>query len=482
MQPFVSPQLAIIIMAAISVLLIAYGAYSRRRLNESSSDYLYAGRNVGIALSSATIIATWVTSNTVMAAPEQAYTLGVIGLIAYSLAGLALVLFAPLANRIKKLMPSGYSSGEFIKIRYGQKAWLIYMILATYYFLGFLVSQAMAGGLLLQALTGLDYKVGMLTIMVVCALYTIQGGLKAIFGTDFILCLLIMGALAVTAIFVVSGMDVGTIYSGVMADDPDRLNAAIGGGIMFLGSQVLFCCGEIFHSNIWWQRVHAAKARTAGRSFLVAGLIFIPIPVVAGMTAFVAIANNYDIPQVNMVFPIVASELLGAAGGVLVLIVVFSALAATISSILHAASNLLVHDIIRQKVKPDLNEDKAARYVKLTVLGLSLFTIAVAWAPQASIYQVLLLTGPAVASMIWPITYGIFNKKVNHIAVSWAMVAGMATGLAGYFIVSSYSAAIFSALTSGLVLVVATKLRPDSTFRWRDLAESSSPQNSQVPE
>ncbi|WP_214291070.1 hypothetical protein, partial [Escherichia coli] len=92
------------------------------------------GRNVGLALGTATLVAAWITGNTTMAAPELAYNVGLIGSLAISTMGLSLAMFAPLASRIKRLMPQGYSSGEFIRRRYGSLAWKLYLILAVYYF------------------------------------------------------------------------------------------------------------------------------------------------------------------------------------------------------------------------------------------------------------------------------------------------------------------------------------------------------------
>lgn len=471
MNTFISPTLALLVIGGLSIVLLSFGHYVSKRLIKSSNDYLYAGRNVGLALSTATLIAAWVTGNTTMAAPEQGYTIGLIGSIAFSTAGLCLVIFAPLALRIKKLMPNGYTSGDFMRVRFGSGIWKVYILLAVYYFMGFLATQAMAGGILLQALSGLDYKVGMLTIMVVCTLYTLKGGLKAILATDFLLSLLILGTLAVAAIWAYSTFGMDTIHAAVMAEKPSTFNMLTAAGLMYLGSNFLFSCGEIFHSNIWWQRIYASNVKVAAKSFVIAGVIWFAVPIVAGSLAFIAIANGYEIPQVNMVFPIVVSNVIGPLGAVLVLIIIYSALASTVSSLLTSSSNLIVQDIYRGMLRPQATDEMAARYVKYTILALSLLTVLLVWAPRDSIYKVLLLTGPAVASMTWPIAMGIYLKHTNRNAPMWAMLLGMAAGLLGYFMVSPYSAAIFSTVVSGGIMIISTRMAPDHTFEWDHLNE-----------
>lgn len=472
MKSFISPELAIFVIIAMSACIILFGIYVSKKHIKNSSDYLYAGRNVGLALGTATLVAAWITGNTTMAAPEMAYNVGLIGSVAISTMGLSLLLFAPLAIRIKRLMPNGYSSGDFIRSRYGINAWRLYLVLSVYYFIGFLVTQAMAGGILLNALSGLDYKVGMLSIMAVCTIYTLKGGLKAILATDFLLSVLILGSLFAVAFWSYNNVDISTVYNDVREVKPDNLNLITAAGLMFLGGNFLFGCGEIFHSNIWWQRVYASSEKTASKSFILAGLIWFAVPIVAGSLAFIAISNNYDVPQVNMVFPIVVSEIMGTTGSIMVMVIIYAALASTVSSLLTASSGLIINDIYRGMINKSADDKKVSKYVKLAIVILAMLTVAVAWNPQQSMYIVLLLTGPAVASMIWPIVFGMFRRETNKESAFWAMLVGMPIGLLGYFYISPYSAAILSAVSSGVVVYSLTKFKPNVSFEWDELNEA----------
>ena len=64
--------LGIIVVVALGAVWMAIGLWVARRMR-AADDYVVAGRNVGIALGSATILATWVTGNTVLASPESGY-------------------------------------------------------------------------------------------------------------------------------------------------------------------------------------------------------------------------------------------------------------------------------------------------------------------------------------------------------------------------------------------------------------------------
>lgn len=471
MEVFISAPLALVIVSALSVMLLSFGFFIGKRIKKNSNEYLYAGRNVGLALSTATLIAAWVTGNTTMSAPEQGYTIGILACFGYATAGLSLCIFAPLALRIKKIMPHGCTSGDFVRCRYGKAVWVVFLLISAWYFVGFLMTQAMAGGILLQSLSGLEYHIGMVLIMVVCTIYTLKGGLKAILSTDFIMAMLILVMLLVTAVLAFFKFSPAQVYDGVMASKPELMNVLSGVGIMYLGSNFLFATGEIFHSNIWWQRIYAAKEKVAFRSFILSGLIWTTVPIIAGSLAFVAVAEGYVVPQVNMVFPIVVSKLLGPVGAVLVLIIIYSALASTVSSVLTASSNLLVQDIYKRAFKPNATDEQIVKYVRYTIVGMAVVTVILVWNQPASMYQVLYLTGSAVAATIWPIAFGIYNSHVNKKAVFVAMLCSVGFGLVAYFTISSYAAPVVSALVGLVIIIVGTKLSPDNSFSFDQLDE-----------
>ena len=182
-------------------------------------------------------------------------------------------------------------------------------------------------------------------------------------------------------------------------------------------------------------------------------------------------AEGYVVPQVNMVFPIVVSKLLGPAGAVLVLIIIYSALASTVSSVLTASSNLLVQDIYKRAFRPNATDEQIVKYVRYTIVGMAVVTVILVWNQPASMYQVLYLTGSAVAATIWPIALGIYNSHVNRKAVFVAMLCSVGFGLVAYFTISSYAAPVVSALVGLIIISIGTKISPDNSFSFDQLDE-----------
>ena len=391
-QTFVSPGVAWVIIGLFSVLWIALSAVWARQVR-TTEDYLFAGRNVGLAFATATAMATWVTGNTTLAAPEMAYNVGIWGMIGYSLDGFGLLYFAPLAARIRKLMPHGFTSGDFIRLRYDRKSWYIFLVISTAYFIGWLITQGMGAGLVLQAVSGIPYQVGMVVVIAVCTIYVLMGGMKAIIGTDFIQALLIMILLIPLAILAYAKFGLRSVYEGLMLSAPDRLNLLLPAGLFYAWNTCLFSIGEIFHSNVWWARAYSFRPEINSRAFVISGLAWMTVPIVTGSLALVALAQKFTIPQVNMVFPIVAGQLLGATGGILVLIIVFASLASTIDSILGATADLIVRDVYQVMIRPAATDDEMRRASRWIVLGLGVLTILLSWKYVTSMYLLLLFTG-----------------------------------------------------------------------------------------
>jgi Na+/proline symporter len=468
--PLLSPGIAWALVVVFAVLWIALGVSWGRSGKGDADDYMLAGRNIGLALSTATLMASWVTGNTTLLAPEFGYRNGLWGMLSYALAGLGLILFAPLAIRIKQLMPRGRTSGDFIRLRYGRAAWWVFMVITAVYTLGFLMTQAMGAGILLEALSGFDYRLGMVVVIGVSTIYTLYGGMRAVVGTDFIQSLLIMVLLVVVAVLAFQRFPLELVHTNLSADHPDRLNLLLPAGLLIAWNSALFSMGEVFHNNIWWSRVFSSRSSVVFSSFILGGLAWMTVPIVTGSIGLAALAENIDLPQVNMVFPVMASQLLGAGGAALVFVVVFASLTSTLDSLLASTADLVAEDVVFKLLNPSLTDAQLRRATKLVVVGLGLLTLALSWPRLDSLASVLFFTGALVASTIWPVAYGLYWASANRQAAIAAMVSGSAVGLSAYVLIAPYCAALFSAAVSAVVMAVGTGLRPEQ-FQWHILRE-----------
>lgn len=458
-----------ILMAILSVLWIGLGFYWGRKA-KNMDGFMLAGRNVGLAFGTATAMATWVTSNTTMLAPQFALELGIWGMIAYATASFGLFLFAPLAKRIRALMPAGYTSGDFIRLRYGKATWYFFLTISIFYGFTWLISMGMAGGILMNAIAGIPYQIGMTVILIVCVVYTLFGGLYAVIGTDYIQSLIILIGIVIVGGGVLSTMDFSQVYTDLRNEKPMLINALMPASIMAIFNNLLFGLGEVFHSNVWWSRAFAMRDKIGMKAYTLAGFFWLPVPIAAGFIALTSGSLGINITSPDMVGPLVAANVLGKAGSIVVFAVFFCSLASSIDSLLASTSDLITEDIYRKLINPNANEKLLRKVSAGIIIGLGVFAWMMCLPRIGTLATVLFFAGPMVGSTIWPIATGLFWKKANARGALLGMVSGTLVGLICYFEIGWYTASLVGAAVSMIVVVICTHAFP-ANFSWRTLNE-----------
>lgn len=466
--PILDVTAGYVMLAIFSVLWIGLGIWWGRRAT-SYDGFAVAGRNVGLALGTATAVATWITSNTTMLAPLFALQLGVWGALAYATASFGLFAFAPMSGRIRTLMPHGYTAVEFVRRRYGTMATVPFLIISLFYAMTWLISMSMAGGKLLNVLSGIPYPVGMTVVVVVCVMYTLFGGMYAVIGTDFIQSLIILVGLVIVAIAVLFQTDIGDVHQKLSADRPMLLSIAFPAALMALFNNLLFGFGEIFHSNVWWSRAFAMRKGVGPKAYALGGLLWLPVPIVAGFLGLAAPALGIGISQPDTVGPLVAATLLGYGGALLVFVVVFCSLASSIDSLLAATSDLIVNDMVEPLIEGEVTDQKKRRWSMVAIVSLGVAAWAVALPNVGTLATVLFFAGPMVGSCIWPIVGGLYWRRASPIAATLAMVLGSLFGLVAYFAIGWFVASLVGAAVSGIVFAIGNLVTPDD-FDFRSLA------------
>jgi Na+/proline symporter len=241
---------------------------------------------------------------------------------------------------------------------------------------------------------------------------------------------------------------------------------------MFLFNNLLFGVGEIFHSNVWWSRAFAFRKGTAFGAYLMAGVFWMPVPIVAGFIALAAPAMGLNVPALDMVGPLVVAKLLGGPGAIMILCIVFASLASSLDSLLAATTDLLVQDVYRASIQRDATPRQLVKAGHTITIGLSALAIAVCWTRPTTLAELIQFTGPFVASTIWPIAAGLYFRSASRHGATAGMVLGTGCGIAAYFVVGFFAAALVSATVSMLCVAVGMGLSR-GRFDWRDLDEAA---------
>src|SRR5918998_2218175 len=193
-----------IIIAAYFALTfgVAIWATLRERASRgTSTDYFLAGRDAGWFLVGGSLFASNIGSE---------HLVGLAGTGAAS--GVAVAHFELLASLILLVLgwvfvPFYLTSGvftmpEFLERRYSTGArWYLAIISIIAYVLTKISVTIAAGGIVFEALMGVDFWTGAMVVVVITGIYTIFGGLRAVLYTDLMqMFVLIGGAVPVTLV------------------------------------------------------------------------------------------------------------------------------------------------------------------------------------------------------------------------------------------------------------------------------------------
>ncbi|MDZ4699746.1 MAG: sodium:solute symporter [Rhodothermales bacterium] len=432
----------IIAVYFVAVFAVAFGVGRREKTSEqTSAGYFLAGRNAGWFVIGASLFASNIGAE---------HIIGLAGTGAAS--GVAVGQFEILASLILLLLgwvfvPFYLKSGvftmpEFLERRYDKwsRGYLAGISIVGYILTKISITIA-AGGIVFEALMGIDMWTGALFITLATGIYTVFGGLRAVLYTDMLqMFVLIGGALAVTFIGLneIGGWDnmyaaAGTGFFSVWKpmSDPEFPWTGIVFGAPILG--VWYWCTDQFIV----QRVLSAKnIDHARRGTIFAGMLKqLPlfIFVVPGIIAYVlAQSGQITLERPDAALPTLIGALLPAGLRGLVIAGLLAALMSSLSSVFNSCSTLIAWDIYK-KWKPDTSDRTLVRVGQLATVLMVI--LGMAWIPfmgkisgQIFVYlqSVQGYIAPPIAAVF---LVGIAWKRVNARGALASLLTGFVLGM-----------------------------------------------------
>jgi solute:Na+ symporter, SSS family len=433
------------IIALYFVVIIAAATWAtlreRRDGRETSADYFLAGRNTGWFIIGASLFASNIGSEHLVGLAGTGAASGVAVAQFEILAAFMLLLlgwvFAPFYLR------SGvFTMPEFLERRYSPAArWYLAGISILGYVLTKISVTIFAGGIVFEALLGIDFWTGALIVVVATGAYTILGGLRAVLITDAIqMVVLIGGAIAVTIIGLdaVGGWDVlvATAGPGFMdmwkpASDPNFPWTGILLGAPILG--VWYWCTDQFIV----QRVLAARNLSeARRGTLFAGFLkILPlfIFVIPGVIAYVLQQQGrMQLATPDQALPMLVATLLPAGLRGLIVAGLLAALMSSLSSVFNSTSTLITWDVYR-KLQPAASEQRlvwVGRVSTGVLVGFGLLWIPLMQLISGQLYQyiqsVQAYISPPIAAVF---LLGLISARLNSRGAMAALLTGFVLGM-----------------------------------------------------
>ncbi len=203
------------------LLFTVVGVYAATQKQDTTADYLLAGRNVNpwaIALSA---LSTGQSGFLFTGQVGYAYTQGISSI--WLAIGWAIGDYLAWTLVFKQLRQvSEASESETVPAFLAQKQpgyrWIsIVSALITIFFLGtYAAAQLLAGSKALNSLFGWDYAWGIVIGAIIVVVYCFSGGIRASIWTDSVQTIVMIGALLLLFVFTIfAGGGVGNLYSGL---------------------------------------------------------------------------------------------------------------------------------------------------------------------------------------------------------------------------------------------------------------------------
>jgi Na+/proline symporter len=421
------------IVLLLGFIWIYVGVRVSKRVNQTE-DYLVGGRNVGVALGSATILATWVTGNTILASPQSGFTYGILGPLGYGVGGgIGVVAFGFLALRLRRILPYGRTVGDFFRLRYDKKNYWLFFVCLIVWDLGWLLTQGMAAGIILESIFGVPYKIGVILTIGIVTTYVVIGGMVSVLSTDFMQTLLIMVMVCVfpPLIYLLAGPQ--HIYNGILNFSPKSMNILDPSSVLFFFAIGVTYIGEIFMDNTFWQRAFALRPDILKRTFAFAGVGWIFVPIAMGTLAFVAIGDNLKLSSgPSSVAPDVVAHYAGHVGSALFLAVLWAALASTMAALFNGVAALVMNDIYNNLINKNATDRRVLFIGRLSTVVLAVITVATTLSRPSTLLSLLIWLGVVNAAYIIPIVLGAYFQKVSRTGTFISIIVAIFCGYLVY--------------------------------------------------
>jgi SSS family solute:Na+ symporter len=452
--------LFVVILYMVFMLLI--GWWCSRYYIKGMTDFLLAGRRLGVWMCAATLAATHFGGGAVMGGGEYGFKYGISGAWYGVSCGIGLLFLAFMtASKFRDL--ALYTVPDYLEQRYGGKAVRVLgALLSLFALIGILAAQVLSARNAL-GIIGIKGNTGAILATLVFIIYTTTGGLWAATITDFVqLILAAFGVILATIVVFsktggIAGLTSALAAKGVEAGYFNFWGLGTSSIMWLLLPTVMYTLvGQDFY-----QRLFAAKdSKVARNASLLGGIILVIIsffPTIIGMGA----RALSDLDQGGMSVPWVLQNLMNPVVGGIVLAAILAAIVSTADSLLTAATSHIVKDLWIETFHVDeVKEEKKLLNISRNftfIIGILSLIIAliVPGIIDALIYSYTMYT----AGVFVPVIGGVLWKSATRAGALASLVGGSMVALFGILTkvnIFGAPAEIYAAIISLIIFVLVS--------------------------
>ena len=415
------------------ILFTVVGVYAATQKQNTTTDYLLAGRNVNpwaIALSA---LSTGQSGFLFTAQVGYSYTQGISSIwlaIGWAIGDyLAWTLVFKRLRQVSEESESETVPAFLAQRQSGHRLISIISALITIFFLGtYAAAQLLAGSKALNSLFGWNYAWGIIIGAIIVVVYCFSGGIRASIWTDSVQTIVMIGALLLLLVYtIIAGGGVGNLYSDLGQIDTNLIalfpSDLAWGFLPFFIGWLVAGFGAVGQPHIVVRAMALDSADNMGKARdirTICGIITAFAAIAIGLAGRVLIPNLAD-PELALLD--LSQELLP---GILVGVMLAGLFAATIST---ADSQILsCSAALTQDLFPGLA--KSYKFAKIGTLVVTAIVLVIALANNDSVFGLITFAWSILASGLGVLLIlRSYNKPVSTPIAIAMMIVGVASSM-----------------------------------------------------
>ncbi|KAF5512041.1 putative urea active transporter 1 [Colletotrichum aenigma] len=466
---------------AIGMIATTYVLKRYNRELQTSEMFTTAGRTVKSGLVGSAVVSSWTWAATLLQSSGVCYRYGVSGPFWYaSGATVQILLFATLAIELKRRAPNAHTFLEVIKARYGTATHVVFIVFGLMTNVLVTLMLIVGGAATVNALTGMHTVAAIYLLPVGVVAYTIVGGLKATFLTDWVHTFILLIIIIIFSLTAYASSDVlgspSKVYDLLVEAalrhpvsgnaDGSYLTMKSQGGVEFFVINIVGNFGTVFLDNGYYNKAIAASPVHALPGYILGGLSWFAIPWLTATTmglSALALESNPRFPtfpdrmteaevSAGLALPYAAVALLGKGGAAATLLMVFMAVTSASSAELIAVSSIFTYDIYRTYFKPDASGKRLIymSHVCVVIYALIISSVSVGLHYNGiSMGYLYVLMGVLISAAVLPATLTLVWKGQNKWAATLSPIFGTAFAIIGWLVTAKKTCGVLDVTCTG---------------------------------
>lgn len=455
------------IVAFYLAVMLGVGVWCSRTRVAGVTDFLLAGRRLGLVMGAGALAATHFGGGAVLGGAEYGYTHGVSGAWYGISTGVGLLALGLLtANRFRSL--ALFTVPDYLERRYGGKTLrLLGAALSLVALVGILAAQVNAAGRAFEIL-GVGGSAAPVVAVAVFVAYTALGGLWAATVSD-------LAQLAISALGV--GIAAAVVAANAAPDGGVRAlldaRGAAEGYFSLWGSGTSFVLWLLVPTVMYtligqdfYQRLFAAKdAPTARSAALVGGVFLVLVSTLPAFIGMGARALSPEAMQPGEALPWVLRELMHPVLGGVILAAILAAIMSTADSLLTSATSHVVNDVWIETMGRGGDDPGGAGGAGLLALsrwvtvGIGVLALVIGVSVPGIVTTLIYAYTMYTAGILVPVIGGVVWKGATRAGALAAVAAGSLVALIGLTTgleVAGIPTEVYAAAVSAVVFVAVS--------------------------